>query len=136
MDFLIREPVRTVLLYKGGIPVTVPAPERYSIHKLIVATQRKSDPLKIAKDIAQAEQIILAMLPRRRFALAEAWIEAWERGPHWQVAMAQGLSLMSDAVREPFRAALTEEVWMAKVKPAARKPREKSVNRPKKTPKA
>lgn len=132
LDYLIHEPVRTVLLYKGGIPVTVPAPERYGVHKLIVASERKVNPLKSAKDIAQAEQVIRAMLPRRSFALAEAWIEAWERGPRWQQAMSKGLSMMSDAVREPFRARLSEEVWKIKVMPTARKLREKSVKHPKK----
>ncbi len=72
MDFLIREPVRSVLLYKGGIPVPVPAPERYGVHKLIVAAVRKSGQMKTAKDIAQAEQIRRAMLVRHRFAQAEA----------------------------------------------------------------
>ena len=43
LDFLLRSPVRSVLLRKGGVPVNVPAPERYAVHKLIVATQRRGD---------------------------------------------------------------------------------------------
>lgn len=126
LDFLIHEPVRTVLLFKGGIPVAVPAPERYGVHKLIVASQRKSNALKIDKDIAQAEQIIRTMLPRRRFVLAEAWNEAWDRGPTWRVALRQGLSMMSDAVREPFKAALAEEGWVARAKSPEKKAKSKS----------
>lgn len=37
LDFLIREPERSVLLYGGGVPVTVPRAEAFAVHKLIVA---------------------------------------------------------------------------------------------------
>src|SRR3546814_203836 len=33
LDFLIHEPVRTVMLHRSGVPVTVPSPERYAVHK-------------------------------------------------------------------------------------------------------
>lgn len=49
LDFLIRNPVQSVLLYKGGIPVTVPAPERYAVHKLIVSNLRLKDRAGYAK---------------------------------------------------------------------------------------
>jgi len=32
LDFLIREPVRTMLLHRSGVPVVVPDPSRYAIH--------------------------------------------------------------------------------------------------------
>src|SRR5207244_8015464 len=32
LDFLIHQPERSVLLYGGGIPVTVPRAERYAVH--------------------------------------------------------------------------------------------------------
>ena len=41
LDFLIRDPVRTVLLHRSGVPVLVPSPERFAVHKLIVATRRE-----------------------------------------------------------------------------------------------
>ncbi len=37
LDFLIYEPVRSVLLHREGASVNIPAPERYAVHKLIVA---------------------------------------------------------------------------------------------------
>lgn len=38
LDFLIKDPVRTMLLHKSGIPVIVPDPCRYAVHKLILAS--------------------------------------------------------------------------------------------------
>ena len=43
LDFLIHEPIRTIMLHRSGVPVTVPSPERYAVHKLIVASRRRSD---------------------------------------------------------------------------------------------
>lgn len=134
LDFLIHEPVRTVLLYKGGIPVTVPAPERYGVHKLIVAAERKANVLKSSKDIAQAEQIIAAMLPRRRFVLAEAWQEAWARGPTWRAALTKGLSMVRDDVRVAFKTALAAEGAELKPKRTVRKQKIGSAVQRQKTP--
>jgi len=39
IDFLIRDPMRTILLHKSGVPVTVPDPARYAVHKMIAATR-------------------------------------------------------------------------------------------------
>ena len=46
-DLLIRDRIRAILLHKSGVPVTVPALERYVIHKIIVAS-----PHRMAKDAA------------------------------------------------------------------------------------
>ncbi len=43
LDFLIRQPVRAVLLHGAGVPILIPSPERYAVHKLIVASRRKDD---------------------------------------------------------------------------------------------
>jgi hypothetical protein len=106
LDYLIHEPIRSVILFKGGIPVTIPAPERFAIHKLIVAAVRHSDSPKSRKDIAQAEQIFRAMLPRRSFALQEAWAEAWRRGPQWRENMRRGLEMTSTDLRSDLHVAL------------------------------
>jgi hypothetical protein len=74
--------------------VSVPAPERYAIHKLIVAALRRSDKggyAKSAKDLAQAGTLISAMADNRRGEdIGFAWIEAWERGIRWQERLLQG----------------------------------------------
>jgi len=92
-DFLIHAPVRSVLLHGGGVSVRVPAPERYAIHKLIVAIRRRDDPagrLKADKDMAQAGNLIAALAPRHHHDLADAWNEAWLRGPKWREALTLG----------------------------------------------
>ena len=40
LDYLLYGEVPTVVLHGPGIAVNVPAPERYAVHKLIVATRR------------------------------------------------------------------------------------------------
>lgn len=83
LDFLIHRPERSVLLYRGGIPVTVPRAERYAVHKLIVAAQRV-DQTKAPKDILQAHTLIQALALRRPAELAAAWQAAWASGEQWR----------------------------------------------------
>ena len=107
LDFLIRDPIRTVLLHKGGVPVTVPAPERYAVHKLIVATRRRTDGqsvLKRDKDIRQAALLFEALQQTRRASdLALVYNEAWERGPAWQEAIRAGAGMLLDEDRDRLR---------------------------------
>ncbi len=42
LDFLIHQPVRAVMLHASGVPILIPAPERYAIHKLIIGSCRRS----------------------------------------------------------------------------------------------
>lgn len=95
MDFLIHDPVRAVLLHGSGIPVLVPSPERYAVHKLIVGSRRRVDgdgAAKTDKDRRQASTLLLTMiLLRREEDLADAWLEAWDRGPSWREALCSSL---------------------------------------------
>jgi hypothetical protein len=93
LDFLIRNPVRSVILHSAGVSVTVPAPERYAVHKLIVAT-RRADREKIAKDVGQSAFLIEALAGFRSLELAEVWIEAWQRGTKWQDALRRGKTML------------------------------------------
>ncbi|WP_349956694.1 GSU2403 family nucleotidyltransferase fold protein [Rhizobium sp. ZPR3] len=98
LDFLIYEPVRTVLLHQAGVSVLVPDPARYAIHKLIVATRRIKTAdsfLKQQKDLDQATALIEAMAQVRRFNdMREALQEAWARGPAWREAITEALSMI------------------------------------------
>jgi len=40
LNFLIAEPIPAVAVYRSRIVVQIPCPERYAIHKLIVAQRR------------------------------------------------------------------------------------------------
>ncbi|WEX74817.1 GSU2403 family nucleotidyltransferase fold protein [Sinorhizobium numidicum] len=100
LDFLIHEPVRTVMLHRSGVPVIVPSPERYAVHKLIVASRRQWDVNGIAKrekDVYQASLLIEALeATRRQEELAEVFAEAWGRGQSWRAAIQKGLSLLPE----------------------------------------
>ena len=112
LDFLIRKPVQAVLLQKGGVSVTVPAPERSAVHKLIVAVLRKDDPNGVAKarkDAQQAGHLIEALtLNSRQADLGFAWMEAWDRGPRWQENLVAGRKRLTSEQTSLLRAAVAE----------------------------
>jgi hypothetical protein len=85
-------------LYDAGVPVLVPAPERYAVHKLIVATLRNALARdKAATDINQASALIEAFGTIRREAEAGlAWMEAWDRGPRWRRRLGVGAMRLPD----------------------------------------
>ena len=95
LDFLIHDPVRAVLLHGSGIPVLVPSPERYAVHKLIVGSRRRfagEGAAKTDKDRHQGAMLLRTMLLlRREQDLADVWMEAWDRGPSWREAMGDSL---------------------------------------------
>lgn len=101
LDFLIRDPVRTVMLHKSGISVTVPDPARYAVHKLMVATRGRDDGQNAIvrdKDIRQAAILFEALIQtRRQQDLALAYTEAWERGAAWQEAIKAGAAKLQPA---------------------------------------
>jgi hypothetical protein len=110
LDYLIHAPVRSVLLHKAGIAVTVPAPERYAVHKLMLSSLRKADDngrQKSRKDTNQASLLLQALaLERRADDVGFAWIEAWQRGPSWQHALSTGLRRLSPPDANTLAAAI------------------------------
>lgn len=100
LDFLIRHPIRSALLHEGGVPVTIPAPERYAIHKLIVAERRTETSSKTDKDVVQAAFLIEAMREKRATDVSAARQEAWERGPTWRQALISGLTRLESGIAE------------------------------------
>lgn len=86
LNYLIAEPIPAAGIYRSGILATIPRPERFAIHKLIVADRRRDGPdsLKSRKDIMQAD-ILTAVLAKDRPAdLADALEDALGRGPQWR----------------------------------------------------
>ncbi|MBP1859682.1 nucleotidyltransferase family protein [Rhizobium herbae] len=112
LDYLIYEPVRTVMLWKSGISVNVPAPERYATHKLIVASRRRNDDngiLKRDKDVRQAALLFEALGQTRRHSdLAVAFSEAWNRGQAWQDGIRKGVSFLAAKHRTDLMSVLRE----------------------------
>lgn len=88
LNYLIADPIPAVALYRSGVLVQIPRPERFAIHKLIVA-QRRSGPnrAKARKDLAQARALIEALVEDRPGELARAYADAVANGPKWRAAV-------------------------------------------------
>jgi hypothetical protein len=111
------------MLFGGGVPVTLPRAERYAVHKLIVAVERR-DQIKAQKDIVQAGTLITATAKRRPLELGEAWLEAWNVGPRWREKLDAGRQRLSDGERAELKR-VTELAEGADERRAARKPKGK-----------
>lgn len=94
LDFLIESPVRTVLLAPwGGIPILVPDPCRFAIHKLIISQRRPvTEDAKSKKDLMQAAQLITCCASERPSDLKRAFEKARSSGKKWRLALERGLS--------------------------------------------
>ncbi len=121
LEFLIHQPERSVMLFGGGVPVTLPRAERYAVHKLIVAVERR-DQIKAQKDIVQAGTLIMATAKRRPLELGEAWLEAWTVGPRWREKLDAGHQRLSDGERAELKR-VVELAESAGERRAARNPR-------------
>lgn len=121
LDFLIHQPVRVVLLHNSGVPILVPAPERFAIHKLIVGSRRRRDndgSAKAAKDRLQAVTLMEAMIEvRQGAALAEAYGEAWDRGSAWREAMEDSLDTLKPEQWDSIKAELARQFERRGVSP-------------------
>lgn len=86
LNFLLAEPIHAIALYRTGVLVQIPRPERFAIHKLIVADRRRHGPdqAKARKDRAQAAFLIAVLAEDRPDDLAEAYQDALSRGPRWR----------------------------------------------------
>jgi hypothetical protein len=100
LDFLIRDPEPAVLLHGAGVLVSVPAPQRFALHKLIVARRRREDNVKRDKDLRQARALLDALVERRPHELQAVWAEAFRRGKTWQRLMGEGLGLVHPGTRD------------------------------------
>ena len=93
LDFSIENSIDAVVLYREGIPVRIPSPERFAVHKLIVASARRGTyRAKSEKDLAQAEWLISMLAESRPFELADALEAARNRGPKWRRAIDDALN--------------------------------------------
>jgi hypothetical protein len=74
LDFLAEEPVDAIVLSPNQvIPLRVPAPERFVLHKLFSSQSRRSARDKIRKDLEQAAVLAAAVEEETPGRLAEAF---------------------------------------------------------------
>jgi len=101
IEFLIKHPIRSALLYEEGVAVVVPEPARYALHKVTVSQMRNAtgEAGKGAKDRTQASELLQAIeYSGRTSELAEAWSEIWNDKPKFRNHLTRGLLALSDDV--------------------------------------
>jgi hypothetical protein len=94
LSWLIADPVPTVGLWGPGLPVRVPQPARYAIHKLILAQKRNIGTRgKRHKDLAQAAALMKALEREDPYALEDALEDARAKGKQgWAEPIDRSLS--------------------------------------------
>ena len=74
LDFLIEDPIKAVALSPNQvIPIWVPSPERFAIHKLFSSQSRRTDRDKIRKDLEQAAVVAAAVEEETPGRLGQAY---------------------------------------------------------------
>lgn len=97
LNFLIRDPIPAVGLYREGVLLQIPRPERYAVHKLIVAARRTGpNRAKAEKDLQQARALIAALSESRPSDLIIAFDDANSRGKAWRDAIETSLKRAPD----------------------------------------
>lgn len=96
LNYLLADPIKAAALYRSGVLVQIPRPERFAIHKLIVADRRKTDRIKSVKDRAQAAFLIRALAEDRPDDLREALEDARGGGPKWNQHIDASLARMPE----------------------------------------
>jgi hypothetical protein len=100
LDYLIHDPEPAVVLHGSGIYVSVPAPQRYAFHKLIVSRRRTGASGKSDKDLQQADALLRVLTKKRPYEIRSAWEEAIRRGSEWSKLIFEGMTFLSSITRD------------------------------------
>jgi hypothetical protein len=93
MEFSLGQPLQACLFANAGAClVSLPAPERYAVHKLIVYGERPvTERTKATKDLLQAASVASYFLENEQAELFNsAWRDALGRGKNWQKRAEEG----------------------------------------------
>ncbi|MFG6084064.1 GSU2403 family nucleotidyltransferase fold protein [Paracoccus litorisediminis] len=94
LEYALKDPIQAVSLYRGGVLIAIPSPQRYACHKLLVAQCRQGAfQQKKRKDLDQAEWLIEHLAKERPYDLWAAWSDLTGRGRKWR-------GLAEDSLRE------------------------------------
>jgi hypothetical protein len=102
LDFLLYQGRPAVAMHGPGVPINVPAPERFALHKLLVGQMRHAIPrsqIKARKDFEQARALVDLLLAAAPDDLRDAWDELIARGPSWRQKAMKGLEYLSEEAR-------------------------------------
>ena len=127
-EYLTQDTIESVALYGTGVLVRVPTPERFAVHKLIVAQKRKKNQAaKRRKDLRQAQELIDVFLETDPDLLQDTLDDARDRGRIWKSAINASLRELGRDVRhghppQPTKPAKKKATKRkAKRKPASKK---------------
>lgn len=106
LNYILADPIEAAAIYREGVLIRIPRPERFAVHKFIVADRRRDGPqsIKARKDLMQAEVLTAIMAEDRPFELAEAYEDAISRGPRWRERIERSLSRSKKAAKYIERA--------------------------------
>lgn len=111
MDFLMEDTQQAIIIGGSGIPVKVPHPARFALHKLAISTLRSIGSIaKSKKDIAQAAVIIDVLLEDMPGAIIIAANEMKNRDDFLSDNVLKGISSLPQKTKN----ALTDIVTIAK----------------------
>ena len=97
LDYLVVDPVETIMLVGGGAVTHVPSPARFALHKLIVSQRRDAiETAKRRKDLLQAQQLIEILMEDDPDVLIEAYEDLKQRGPKWNTYFKDGLNALDN----------------------------------------
>lgn len=101
LNYLIGDPLPAAVIYRDGVLVRVPRPERFAIHKLIIADRRRDGnaSVKARKDRLQAELLIGFLVEERPEDLREALENARTRGRRWRERIDNSLARMPETAK-------------------------------------
>lgn len=91
LEYLVDHAFPAVALHGAGVRVALPLPERFAVHKLIVAQRRGAGSPKRGKDLAQARALFAALETVNPDAVEDALDDARGRGPAWRSHVEAGL---------------------------------------------
>ena len=85
LEYLRDATVDAVLLFRSGVLLKVPKPERFALHKLIVAQRRSggATPAKKQKDLAQAQSLLSVLIEERPGEVRAALSDLLREGLAW-----------------------------------------------------
>lgn len=102
IEFSMKDPEWAVSLYRSGVMIRVPRPERYALHKLMVAELRSGSFIeKRHKDLDQASWLISVLEDRRAYELWVALDDLCRRGKKWVALVGRALE-KRPKIREVF----------------------------------
>lgn len=100
LNYLIADPIQAAALYRSGVLLQIPRPERFAIHKLIVSDRRKArDHLKAHKDRHQAAFLLEALLEDRPEDVRDAYQDAMDRGPKWRERLTRAMQQLPEQLQ-------------------------------------